>query len=84
MYPFDGNNVTKQIAETIARVHRNIIPFYLAEYYSINLLYTAKQLAFNLATRFQLFHSYEYSGNKVSGNVLQSMSKKEKKRENQV
>ena len=79
VYPFDGNNVTSETASIIKHVQRNTIPFFLAEYYSINIRYSAKQLAFKLTILFQLFRSYGYSGSKVSGIVLPSMSKKEKK-----
>ena len=72
--PYSGEIVDHN---TMERLCRTTIPFFLAEYYSITLLCTAKQLAVKLVIQFQLFRRYGYGGRKVSGIVLPYISKKE-------
>ena len=74
VYPYSGEIVDHNTMECL---HRTTIPFFLAEYYSLTLLCTAKQLAVKLVIQFQLFRRYGYGGRQVSGIVLPYISKKE-------
>ena len=74
VYPYSGEIVDHNTMECL---RRTTIPFFLAEYYSITLLCTAKQLAVKLVIQFQLFRRYGYGGRQVSGIVLPYISKKE-------
>ncbi|KAL5515365.1 hypothetical protein EMCRGX_G000523 [Ephydatia muelleri] len=74
VYPYSGEIVDHNTMECL---RRTTIPFFLAEYYSLTLLCTAKQLAVKLVIQFQLFRRYGYGGRQVSGIVLPYISKKE-------
>ena len=77
VYPYKGEKIEGVNAVKVMKdVQRTNIPFFIAEYYSVTILKTARELAIKLIALLQLHRLYGCNQSEVSGLVLPAMETK--------
>ena len=74
VYPYEGQIIEgDEAVKAIKKVQRTTIPIFIAEYYSLSILITARQLAIKLVSLLHLHRIYGCNQTEVSGLVLPAM-----------
>ena len=77
VYPYKGEKIEGVNAVKVMKdVQRTNIPFFIAEYYSVTILKTTRELAIKLIALLQLHRLYGCNQSEVSGLVLPAMETK--------